>query len=191
MTEKIRRCCEVCSNLSFNDVVDGFFYCTRCGSQANDIIDTGVDDDDLFNLDGGIYAAGQRRAPTQICQAEPVSQVKLSQSQHLETLNTLDDNQEDNEGDGVEPAGPADFGPSQSSLTYTDYYSGVRLRYVMGLQVMIQLQCKALVEKFNVSPLIVGVVGPVWLRYLAHEKVMADEWADNVIHESESQTQGI
>ncbi|OIT22164.1 PREDICTED: TATA box-binding protein-associated factor RNA polymerase I subunit B-like isoform X2 [Nicotiana attenuata] len=190
MTERIQKRCEICGNISFNDGGDGFFYCTLCGSQANDIIDTGVDEDDLFNLDGGIYAAGQRRAPTQIFQAEPVSQVKLSQSQHLETLNTLDDNQEDNEGDGVEPAGPADFGSSQSSLTYTDYYSGVRLRYVMGVQVMIQLQCKALVEKFNVSPLIVGIVGPVWLRYLAHEKVMADEWADNVIHESESQTQG-
>ncbi|KAH0632629.1 hypothetical protein KY284_035415 [Solanum tuberosum] len=42
MTEKIQRCCEVCPNLSFDDGGDGFFYCTGCGSQANDIIDTGV-----------------------------------------------------------------------------------------------------------------------------------------------------
>ncbi|KAJ8529088.1 hypothetical protein K7X08_035923 [Anisodus acutangulus] len=51
---------------------DEFLYCTRCGSQANDIIDTGVD---------------QRRAPTQA-----------------------------NEGDGIGPAGPSDFGPSQGEI---------------------------------------------------------------------------
>lgn len=60
----------------------------------------------------------------------------------------------------------------------------------MGLQAMIQMQCKTLVEKFNVSPLIVGLAGPIWLRLLAHENVLSDEWADDVIHESESQTQG-
>ncbi|KAK4731038.1 hypothetical protein R3W88_024026 [Solanum pinnatisectum] len=127
MTEMIQRCCEVCRNLSFDNG----------GSQANDIIDTGVDDDYQFNVVG--------------------------------------------------PAVISDFGSSQISLTYTDYYSEIRLRYVMGLQAVIQMQCKTLVEKFNVSPLIVG---PIWLRLLAHENVLSDEWADNVIHESESQIQG-
>ncbi|PHU03510.1 hypothetical protein BC332_28761 [Capsicum chinense] len=188
MTEKIRRCCEVCGNISFVDGGDGFFYCTRCGSQANDIIDTGVDDDDLFNVDGGIYSASQRRQYSQVPKPETISQVQLSQ--HLETLKTFDDYDERNVDDGVGPAEPSDFGSSQISLTYTDYYSEIRLRYVMGVQVMIQMQCKALVEKFNVSPLIVGLAGPIWLRLLAHEKVLSDEWADNAINESESQTQG-
>ncbi|MCE5166088.1 hypothetical protein HAX54_014630, partial [Datura stramonium] len=187
MTEKIQRCCEVCGDLSFDDGGDGFFYCTRCGSQANDIIDTGFDEDDLFNVDGGLYAASQRRQCSQVTKPEPISQEQLFQ--HLETLKTFDDYDEHNR-DGVGPAVPSDFGSSQSSLTYTDYYSEIRLRYVMGVQVMIQMQCKALVEKFNVSPLIVGIAGPIWLRLLAHEKIMSDEWADNVIHESESQTQG-
>ncbi|KAG5584484.1 hypothetical protein H5410_044918 [Solanum commersonii] len=71
--------------------------------------------------------------------------------------------------DGVGPAVICDFRSSQISLTYTDYYSEIRLRYVMGLQTMIQMQCKTLVEKFNVSPLIVGLAGPIWLRLLAHE----------------------
>lgn len=188
MTEKIQRCCEVCSNLSFDDGGDGFFYCTRCGSQANDIIDMGVDDDDLFNVDGGIYSASQRRQYCQVPKPETISQAQLSQ--HLETLKTFDDYDEHNVDGGVGPAVPSDFGSSQISLTYTDYYSDIRLRYVMGVQVMIQMQCKALVEKFNVSPLIVGLAGPIWLRFLAHEKVLSDEWADDAIHESESQTQG-
>ncbi|XP_073120595.1 TATA box-binding protein-associated factor RNA polymerase I subunit B-like isoform X2 [Henckelia pumila] len=55
---------------------------------------------------------------------------------------------------------------------------------------MIQLQCQTLVEKFKASPLIVGLVGPVWLRFLASTRIMADEWADQVVHESEVQTQG-
>lgn len=188
MTEKIQRRCEVCGNLSFDDGGDGFFYCTRCGSQADDIIDTGVDDDDLFNVDGGIYSASQRRQCSQVAQPEPISQVQLSQ--HLETLKTFDDYDERLGDVGVGPAVLSDFGSSQISLTYTDYYSEIRLRYVMGVQVMIQMQCKALVEKFNVSPLIVGLAGPILLRLLAHEKVLSDEWADNAIHESESQTQG-
>ncbi|XP_060170016.1 TATA box-binding protein-associated factor RNA polymerase I subunit B-like [Lycium barbarum] len=177
--------CEVCGHESFDDGGDGFFYCSRCGSQVNDIIDTGVDEDDLFNPEG-MYSASQRRKYTKVSQPEP--QVKLSQ--HSENLKTEDDYDEHNGDDGVGPAEPSDFGSSQISLTYRDYYSAIRLRYVMGVQVMIQLQCKALVEKFNVSPLIFGLVGPIWLRLLAHEKIMNDEWADNVIHESESQTQG-
>nr|XP_004246715.1 TATA box-binding protein-associated factor RNA polymerase I subunit B [Solanum lycopersicum]XP_010326027.1 TATA box-binding protein-associated factor RNA polymerase I subunit B [Solanum lycopersicum]XP_019071201.1 TATA box-binding protein-associated factor RNA polymerase I subunit B [Solanum lycopersicum] len=143
MTEKIQRRCEFCPNLSFVNGGDGFFYCNGCGSQANDIIDMSVDNDDGCNVDGGIYRTSQCRP-----------------KRH------------------------------QISLTYTDYYSEIRLRYVMGLQAMIQMQCKTLVEKFNVTPLIVGLAGPIWLRLLAHENVLSDEWAYNVINESESQTQG-
>lgn len=80
MTEKIQRRCEVCGNLSFDDGGDGFFYCTRCGSQADDIIDTGVDDDDLFNVDGGIYSASQRRQCSQVAQPEPISQTIIQRS---------------------------------------------------------------------------------------------------------------
>ncbi|CAN4120084.1 unnamed protein product [Withania somnifera] len=172
MTEK---CCEVCSNLSFDD-------------GANDIIDMGVDDDDLFNVDGGIYSASQRRQYSQVTKPETISHVQLSQ--HLETLKTFDDYDVHKLDDGIGPAVASDFGLYQVSFTYTDYYSDIRLRYVMGVQVMIQMQCKALVKKFNASPLIVGLAGPIWLRLLAHEKVLSDEWADDAIHESESQPHG-
>lgn len=97
---------------------------------------------------------------------------------------------EDDPGDTEGPTGPSDFGSYPTTLNYEDYYSEIRLRYVMGLQIMIQLQCKVLVEKFNLNPLIIGLVGPIWLRFLASTRVMTDEWADEVIHESESQIQG-
>ncbi|PIN04213.1 hypothetical protein CDL12_23252 [Handroanthus impetiginosus] len=55
---------------------------------------------------------------------------------------------------------------------------------------MIQLQCLALVEKFNVSPLVIGLVGTLWLRFLASTRIMADDWADRAVHDSEVQMQG-
>jgi hypothetical protein len=183
--------CSVGYNCDFKNGSDGFYYCTLCNSRAPDSIVTGVDDDDLFDNHGGMYSASNRRhRPSQVLAPEPISQVKLTQSQHLDSLESFGAIDEDIAG-GEEPIGLSDFGSYPKSLSYEDYYSEIRLRYVMGFQIMIQLQCKALVEKFNVSPLIVGLVGPIWLRYLAFTRVMADEWADEVIHESESQIQGI
>ncbi|XP_031105132.1 TATA box-binding protein-associated factor RNA polymerase I subunit B [Ipomoea triloba] len=193
MTERLERLCDVCGNLGFSDGGDGFFYCTRCNSQANDFVDTGVDDADLNAFDGGIYSTTQTRArPRQeAIVAEQISQLKASQSQYQEILKTMDDYNDDTVKNGVGPTEPSDFGSAQETIiSPDDYYSEIRKRYVMGVQIMVQLQCKALVEKFNVSPLIVGLTGPIWLRYLAYERVMADEWADEVIHESQSQTQG-
>ncbi|KAI3784695.1 hypothetical protein L1987_43798 [Smallanthus sonchifolius] len=92
-------------------------------------------------------------------------------------------------GDGVGPTEPVDFGRGPRTLTYEDYHSEIRMRYVMGVQIMIELQIKALVEKFNVSPIIVGMIEPVWLRFVASTKLLSDDWADEAINESESQVQ--
>jgi hypothetical protein len=52
---------------------------------------------------------------------------------------------------------------------------------------MIRLQCEALVEKFNVTPLIVGVASTVWLRFLLTTGVFKDSWANDVLIDSEMQ----
>ncbi|GKD15736.1 factor of DNA methylation 1-like protein [Tanacetum coccineum] len=46
---------------------------------------------------------------------------------------------------------------------------------------------KALVDKFNVSPIIFDLVEPIWSKFLASIEVFADDRAKEVIKESESQ----
>ncbi|CAL1373853.1 unnamed protein product [Linum trigynum] len=75
-------------------------------------------------------------------------------------------------------------------LSYEDYFNEVRCRYVSGIQRMIQLQCEALVENFNASPLICGVASAVWLRFLVTTEVFQDTWADETLMKSEPPEQG-
>lgn len=191
MAGRVARICHVCgSNLGFTMADDGFFYCGYCNSQADDIFDTGMEEEQVFTH----YSASctrARRSNVPATFVEPISQVKVSTSQFLDHHDILDrPNIEDAMFDGVGPTEPSDFASSQKNYSYQDYYTEIRSRYVTGLQLMIQFQCQALVEKFNVSPLIIGLVGPLWLRFLASTKIMADEWADRVVHDSEAQTQG-
>ena len=80
---------------------------------------------------------------------------------------------------------PRDFGCSPSCSNEEKLADGIRLRYIEGLQVMPQSQCEVLVEKFGASPYIVVIVGPIWLRYMATKRVLADDWPYRVIEESE------
>ncbi|XP_025635232.1 TATA box-binding protein-associated factor RNA polymerase I subunit B [Arachis hypogaea] len=61
------------------------------------------------------------------------------------------------------------------------------MRYVLGLQIMVQLQCEALFKEFKVTPLICGLMSPIWLRFVFGTGVFNDDWADKVIHDSEMQ----
>ncbi|KDP41196.1 hypothetical protein JCGZ_15603 [Jatropha curcas] len=194
--------CRRCGHVGL-DESDGFYYCQECGAQADDIILTGVADDDVFNADGGsiLYSARRPRL-SQHVQNDPSSQAWLRFTQEEEDNKTAtkieakretqnDYNYSNQNLDGVGPMEPDDFGSrANGKLSYEEYYNEVRFRYVMGMQWMIQLQCEALVEKFNASPLICGIAGTVWLRYLYSTGVYEDGWADEVLLESETQTVG-
>nr|GEV14909.1 retrovirus-related Pol polyprotein from transposon TNT 1-94 [Tanacetum cinerariifolium] len=52
--------------------------------------------------------------------------------------------------------------------------------------IMLQLQIKALVDKFNVSPAILDLVEPIWSKFVASTEVFADDQAKKVIKESKS-----
>lgn len=211
--------CQTCGNLGLGDGSDGFFYCLRCGSQAEDIIDTGVADEDFVDkggeTGGAIYLASHRRQRSQAIKAEPISQYDSfydSQAQLFKSLG-LDDETPQRQDDlpevqikeerdldygfhfdgvGVGPSVPGDFGGSSGVrvLSFEDYYNEIRIRYVMGLQMMIEYQCEVLVKEFKVNPLICGLVGPIWLRFVSGTGVFDDDWADEVIHESEMQQEG-
>jgi hypothetical protein len=73
---------------------------------------------------------------------------------------------------------------------FEDYYNEIRIRYVMGVQLMVQFQCEALVREFNASPLICGLAGTLWMRFVAGTGVFDDDWADQTIQDSEIQTPG-
>lgn len=191
----------MCGNVGMADGSDGYYYCLRCGSQADDIIDTGVADEDFVDKGsqggGALYLASHTRHARQtLTPSQPISQLDPQSQQFWSNLTQerrgRDDNQDGTgEGagvDGVGPSGTSDFG--SYTYGYEDYYREVRNRYVMGLQMMIEAQCEALVEKFNVKPLICGIVGPIWLRFLASTRVFDDGWADEAIHQSEIQKSG-
>ncbi|KAL7601655.1 hypothetical protein Lser_V15G26147 [Lactuca serriola] len=184
MTDGLGLECQVCGFVGLDDGADGFFYCQRCGSQADGIRDTAVDDDEMLLTKENVGGIVQRRVA--VVKPEPLSQSQPP-SQFWETLRTQENDDDD---DGVGPTEPIDFGRGPRTLSYEDYYSEIRMRYVMGLQIMIELQVKALVENFNVCPIIVDMLEPIWLRFVASTKLFTDDWADEVINESESQVQG-
>nr|XP_043610470.1 TATA box-binding protein-associated factor RNA polymerase I subunit B-like [Erigeron canadensis]XP_043610471.1 TATA box-binding protein-associated factor RNA polymerase I subunit B-like [Erigeron canadensis] len=177
--------CQVCGFVGLDDGSDGFFYCQRCGAQAEGIRDTAVDNDDMILTKDNVAGLVQRRVPA--VKNEPLTQSQPA-SQFWEDLWTQVDDVK--VGDGVGPTEPSDFGRGPRTLEYHDYYSELRIRYVMGVQIMIQLQMKALIETFKVHPIIVDLVQPIWMRFVASTKVFTDGWADQAIAESESQVQG-
>ncbi|TKY67622.1 TATA box-binding protein-associated factor RNA polymerase I subunit B [Spatholobus suberectus] len=199
--------CQTCNNMGLGDGSDGFFYCLRCGSQYEDVMDTAVDDDDLFKKGGetgggAVYLASHQRQRPVAIKAEPISQYDSfydSQSNFIRNLGLEDETPHRNghgqvkteeidtaQFDEATPSVPADFGGSKVA-SFEDYHNEIRMRYVMGLQMMIELQCEALVKEFKVTPLICGLVGPIWLRFVSRTGVFDDDWADKVIHDSEMQ----
>ncbi|KAL6517349.1 hypothetical protein OROMI_033050 [Orobanche minor] len=189
MSGTVQRTCQVCGRNAgfFMSDDEGSYYCGYCNSRADDIFDTGVDEEQIFSH----YSASctrARPASANVIAPEPISQVKPSTSQY--DFDHPPDVSMDDVGDGIGPTGPSDFGSSKQKISYAEYSSEIRSRYLTGIQTMIQLQCKALVEDFNVSPLIIGLMGPLWLRFLASTRITSDDWANRVFEESETQTQG-
>ncbi|XP_062083077.1 TATA box-binding protein-associated factor RNA polymerase I subunit B isoform X2 [Humulus lupulus] len=209
--------CQTCGNVGMVDGADGFFYCLQCGSQAEDIFDTDVGDEDFVDKGvggGAIYLASHRRQrhnstinPDTISQSQ--SQFNASIHSQFWSSLTLEDKEETpsrvkNKSEGVDynyssgpfsdsigPTGPEDFGSIGVLVpSFEDYYNEIRIRYIMGLQLMIEFQCEALVREFKVSPLICGLAGTIWLRFVAATRVFDDGWVDEAINESENQHEG-
>lgn len=200
--------CKECDNDAFDEGDDGFFYCKRCGVMADDIIQTGVDDGDYIGEGGGtqgaVYNPINRRNISQLItpslprytqdtmrysqfrsQLKSVSQVPESGFEKKDLFREV--KREPKSYLDKEPTEPVDFGAE--TLSYEDYYDEARDRYVKAFMMMITYQCDALVEKFNVTPLIIGLVGPICLRFVALSGVYDDDWADNTIRDSERQSE--
>ncbi|CAL8083859.1 unnamed protein product [Prunus armeniaca] len=178
--------CETCGNGELVDGNNGFFYCSLCNSQTQDFKDTGVADEDFYDetgdAQGGLYSArNTRRVNVSAVKPEPLSQPL--DNNPLSQTNMENDNAA---ADAVGPTEPEDFGFD----TVEGYYSEVRLRYVKGVQRIIELQCEALVREFKVNPLICGLSGSIWLRLLAWTRVFQDDWGDRTFDDAEIRQQG-
>lgn len=176
--------CENCGTVGLVEGNDGFFYCTNCSTRAEDYQDTGVADEDFYDKDGdargGLYSNRHvRRGVSSAVKPEPLSQPLDNISPFYNPFSqtkTEDHNAVDAKG----PTGPTDFGlDGIIELSVEDYYTQIRLRYVMGLQRLIELQCEALVRKFKVNPTICGLSATIWLRFLAGTRLFDDDWADS------------
>lgn len=93
-----------------------------------------------------------------------------------------------NDDEEMKPYVPADSG--NVSISPEDYANELRMRYTMGIQLMIESQCEALVEQFGVSPLICGLAGALWLWFVAASKVFDENWASQICEDSEMQIEG-
>ncbi|CAB4263082.1 unnamed protein product [Prunus armeniaca] len=154
--------CETCGNGELVDGNNGFFYCSLCNSQTQDFKDTGVADEDFYDetgdAQGGLYSArNTRRVNVSAVKPEPLSQPL--DNNPLSQTNMENDNAA---ADAVGPTEPEDFGFD----TVEGYYSEVRLRYVKGVQRIIELQCEALVREFK------------------------DDWGDRTFDDAEIRQQG-
>ncbi|KAK4786944.1 hypothetical protein SAY86_010777 [Trapa natans] len=205
--------CQSCGRVGLADGNDGFYYCVHCGSRCEDIVDADIADENFYDASnrGALYQDSHRRAPvaSTFDSEPPVTQSQLwatltqSPKTPNEQHNIYEYNPYSPMADVIGSVGPAtlndfgptipdDFGPSAGSrgLSYKDYYNEVRIRYVMGLQIMVQLQCEALTKEFGANPLVNQICGPIWFRYLNASGVFDDDWADETIRDSESQKQG-
>ncbi|CAI0426876.1 unnamed protein product [Linum tenue] len=165
---------------------------------------TDVADEDFFDKTGGggggLYSARftRRSQPTlsQRTEANFTSQLWYQFSQEVEGSKEITPKKElsrysNCDGDPIGPTEPEDFAAKATgTLDYEDYFNEVRIRYIMGIQWMIQLQCEALVENFGVSPLICGIASAVWLRLVVVAGVFKDGWANATLTESEIQNRG-
>ncbi|MCL7052222.1 hypothetical protein MKW94_011913 [Papaver nudicaule] len=182
--------CEFCSFTEYNDYEDGYYYCKRCSSRAEGFRDTGLGDEaDIYT---GMYSQSAHRASVK---KEPEPQAHDSQFWRELKPQTNDKLvKQEYEYDETKPYVPADFGsessvdPTAKLVTPEDYAYWLRFRYVMGIQLMIEFQCEVLVEEFGVSPLIVGLVGGLWIRYVASTRVFEETWASQIVEDSEMQT---
>eukprot|EP00268_Persea_americana_P004914 TRINITY_DN11614_c1_g1_i6.p1 TRINITY_DN11614_c1_g1~~TRINITY_DN11614_c1_g1_i6.p1 ORF type:complete len:427 (-),score=63.14 TRINITY_DN11614_c1_g1_i6:997-2277(-) len=185
-------CINCDENVAFENGDDGFFYCHMCGSQSQDVVDTTGLGDHLFL--SGIYNRAHMLSQPKI-KTEPWLTQTQTQFFPPPTI-TKQEKEEEQKPYSFEDESfvPLDFGnPWMNQAPPLDdetVVKSLRLRYVQGIQVMIQLQCQVLVERFSVSPAICGLSGALWLRYISVSRVFDKDWAKDTILDSEEAFHG-
>ncbi|KAI3831122.1 hypothetical protein MKX03_017226 [Papaver bracteatum] len=163
------RSCDECGGTEFDGADDGYFYCEQCQTRVHDMRETAIGDEaDLYS--SGIYANSQSHIIK-----EPEN---IHESEFWRELRKPGDESSSN------PMPPGKLVASE------DYACWVRTTYVMGIQLMIESQCQVLVEEFGVSPLICGLSGALWIRFVAASRVFKENWASQRVEDLDMQIKG-
>ncbi|OAE21128.1 hypothetical protein AXG93_3661s1540 [Marchantia polymorpha subsp. ruderalis] len=191
--------------------VDGSYFCQSCGAQNENYIEEAFDNDDAHVFTARFVRetrVGASQNEEQVKSQIPPeifagSQAFISQPPPgLASQSPLGDVYGSVYGIGSGAGSGA--GPSQASQLLSSQFglasqksqrqqpidketlsNSIRKSYVEGIQKILFLQCEALVKEFDVTPLICGIVGPIWLRYLASTRVFEEAWADEALEVAE------
>lgn len=200
--------CSVCGSTDLSAGGDGFSYCNICGSQSQFFQDQAFDYDDthLYNA-RNVRERGIARKESQLATQE-LQQTLATQASQLATQEDLayfqasqfQSQYQSQFGDDLMPFSQGVINPSQPIVGATQseldvlglseserLAARVRKVYVEGVQVLVQMQCEALVQKFGVTPLVCGILGPVWMKFVSSTCVYEDRWADEALLVAEAQ----
>ncbi|KAF5180326.1 Tata box-binding protein-associated factor rna polymerase i subunit b [Thalictrum thalictroides] len=182
--------CSTCGEKAGFDEHDGFFFCKHCDTRVEDVME--FEEENLMEGNPSYHHQNIYRLKHTEVKTETVtllSQPETQQSSYWRSDVYKTPKEEYNEGD---LSIPNDFGGTinVSEITDETLSSEIRMRYVLGIQYMIQFQCKVLVENFGASPLICGLAGVIWMRFVVASRVFDENWAANTLVDSEEQFQG-
>ncbi|CAN6351362.1 unnamed protein product [Urochloa humidicola] len=172
--------CEECNagyDYSPDEAEDGFFTCRQCSRVHTSTQATAADPHD-FQATGNISVRRVATQPTPKVRTQ--TPAPYPRTPHAAPGAAAFD-------DFAEPSEPRDFAPAAEAWGEPeDLAARVRWRYVRGLQVILQRQLEVLVERHRAGPLVCGVAGTIWVRWVAASKVFDDMWARQVIAEHEA-----
>ncbi|KAI3884108.1 hypothetical protein MKW92_031959 [Papaver armeniacum] len=163
------RSCDECGGTEFEGADDGYFYCEQCQTRVHGMRDTAIGDE------ADLYKSGTYGNSNSHIIKEPEN---IHESEFWKELRKPGDDSSSN------PMPPGKL------ITSEDYACWVRTTYVMGIQLMIESQCQVLVEEFGVSPLICGLSGALWIRFVAASRVFKENWASRRVKDSDMQVKG-
>ncbi|KAK8970406.1 TATA box-binding protein-associated factor RNA polymerase I subunit B [Platanthera guangdongensis] len=182
-----RLLCVDCGSDDFEGQDDGFFYCSQCGYQSKDVIVSQADGDDVYGREGGVgalYSSFHSRLKSQSISSSPNPKYNNPLKEEIRSQSVSGGFKEDS------AACPSVFEDSFLSSQNcgckdpVELVDAMRLRYVRGLQIMLQLQCEALVQKFEVCPLICPTAMSIWLKYVSFSKILDNGWVERVNEEA-------
>ncbi|KAJ0986542.1 hypothetical protein J5N97_004898 [Dioscorea zingiberensis] len=181
--------CDECGGEDFDDGDDGFYYCRICGSQSQDLLRTDTNAEDVgAPAEGAVYNLFRHRSRT-VSSAAPAPKFPsgedllraLSQSQQQSTCPDAVRPYSFKE-EKEEPSDPRDFGDAADQAEAPEAVGcAVRLWYVQGLQLMLELQCDTLVQRFHASESIRSMARIVWMRHLQCLGFLQGDWVRSVV----------
>jgi hypothetical protein len=164
--------CHTADDYCADDAEDGQYTCRTC-SAVHATQATAADPHD-FPVTGNISVRRVATQPT-IPNLATRTPAPYPRTPHAKPTPSAFD-------DFVEPSEPRDFAPGAGAWGQPeDLAARLRLRYVRGLQVILQRQLQVLVEQHRVDALVCGVAGTIWLRWVAASRVFDDMWARQVL----------